>query len=365
MIRPVSSITKRRRNLKIIKVNETLPLGTIMPEDGRLYPTAVFFMETSVELLHDSRILFLEMEEENMVKVLGLGDNVCDVYLHTGIMYPGGQAVNFAAFAKKLGAKSDYMGVFGQDAVGEHIQASLDALGVGHSHCRSYKGENGFARVMLVDGDRVFKGSNRGGVLQEHPIYLDKTDKAYVDGFALVHTTNNGFTDALLPELHALSPLVSYDFSYRWNEEDRVERVCPYIDFAFLSSSDLSDEETKALCERLNKKGCSVVVATRGSKDATVYDGQQFYRQPPDYVTPVDTMGAGDSFATAMLVTLLKQMEEKNITDWSDPQVRQRLLPGALKAAAAFSAQTCLVNGAFGMGCKVPASVRDRVYEGI
>ena len=36
-----------------------------------------------------------------MVKVLGLGDNVCDVYLHTNTMYPGGQAVNFAVFAKK------------------------------------------------------------------------------------------------------------------------------------------------------------------------------------------------------------------------------------------------------------------------
>ena len=34
-----------------------------------------------------------------MVKVLGLGDNVCDVYLHTNTMYPGGQAVNFAVYA--------------------------------------------------------------------------------------------------------------------------------------------------------------------------------------------------------------------------------------------------------------------------
>ena len=33
-----------------------------------------------------------------MLKVLGLGDNVCDVYLHTGTMYPGGQAVNFAVY---------------------------------------------------------------------------------------------------------------------------------------------------------------------------------------------------------------------------------------------------------------------------
>lgn len=61
----------------------------------------------------------------------------------------------------------------------------------------------------------------------------------------MIHTTNNGFTDGLLPALHGLSPLVSYDFSYRWNEEDRVERVCPYIDFAFLSCSDLNDEETE------------------------------------------------------------------------------------------------------------------------
>lgn len=92
----------------------------------------------------------------------------------------------------------------------------------------------------------------------------------------MIHTTNNGFTDGLLPALHGLSPLVSYDFSYRWNEEDRVERVCPYIDFAFLSCSDLNDEETKKLCRKLHEKGCSVVTATRGSKGATVLMGSGF-----------------------------------------------------------------------------------------
>ena len=154
-----------------------------------------------------------------MVKVLGLGDNVCDVYLHTNTMYPGGQAVNFDVFAKTLGASADFMGVFGQDAVAEHVQHTLDEKGVGRSHCRSYPGENGFARVTLVDGDRVFKGSNRGGVIQQHPIHLDEDDLKYAAGFDLIHTTNNGFTDGLLPALHRLPGLVSYDFSYRWNEE--------------------------------------------------------------------------------------------------------------------------------------------------
>ena len=56
-----------------------------------------------------------------MVKVLGLGDNVCDVYLHTGTMYPGGQAVNFAVYAGQLGAQADFMGVFGGEIGRAHV----------------------------------------------------------------------------------------------------------------------------------------------------------------------------------------------------------------------------------------------------
>ena len=44
------------------------------------------------------------------VSVLGFGDNVVDKYEHIKTMYPGGNAVNFAVFAKQLGAaRSAYM----------------------------------------------------------------------------------------------------------------------------------------------------------------------------------------------------------------------------------------------------------------
>ena len=237
-----------------------------------------------------------------MLKVLGIGDNVCDVYLHKEIMYPGGQALNFTAYAKKLGADADFMGVFGNDAVAEHVKNTLDALGVGRTHCRSFEGENGFARVTLKEGDRVFMGSNRGGVIQEHPIFLDADDVAYVAGFDLVHTSNNGFTEDLLPKLKELPPAVSYDFSFRWNEEERVKKVCPFVDFAFLSCSGLTDEETEELCRKLHREGCGIVTATRGSKGAVVYDGRRIYRQLPHYVEPVDTMGAGDIYKVGELI---------------------------------------------------------------
>ncbi|MFQ8776666.1 MAG: hypothetical protein ACLR78_03230 [Roseburia sp.] len=47
-----------------------------------------------------------------MIKVIGIGDNVCDQYYPAKIMYPGGQAMNFSVYAKMLGAKSAYLGVF-------------------------------------------------------------------------------------------------------------------------------------------------------------------------------------------------------------------------------------------------------------
>ena len=35
------------------------------------------------------------------MKVLGLGDNVVDRYVNKGIMFPGGNAVNFAVYARE------------------------------------------------------------------------------------------------------------------------------------------------------------------------------------------------------------------------------------------------------------------------
>ena len=55
------------------------------------------------------------------LKVLGIGDNVCDKYYPAMIMYPGGQAMNFSVYAKMLGASSAYMGVFGRDAVADAL----------------------------------------------------------------------------------------------------------------------------------------------------------------------------------------------------------------------------------------------------
>ena len=38
------------------------------------------------------------------MRVIGIGDNVCDKYEYLKTMFPGGQALNFSVYAKMLGA---------------------------------------------------------------------------------------------------------------------------------------------------------------------------------------------------------------------------------------------------------------------
>jgi len=62
------------------------------------------------------------------LKVIGIGDNVVDKYLHLGLMYPGGNALNFSVYAQKTGAQSAYLGVFGDDVAARHLQETLRHL---------------------------------------------------------------------------------------------------------------------------------------------------------------------------------------------------------------------------------------------
>ena len=268
------------------------------------------------------------------LKVIGIGDNVCDKYYPAMMMYPGGQAMNFSVYAKMLGADSAYMGVFGRDEVAEHVIKTLDELGVDHSRCRQYDGENGYAKVRLVDGDREFIMSNRGGIAGEHPLELTAGDLEYIKTFGLVHTSNNGHFDSQLEKVKETGVPVSYDFSGHWNEEYYLEEIAPLTDFAFLSCGQAPEEEIRQSCLRIGEKGCRIAVATRGSRGSLIYDGNGFCEQVPRLVQAVDTLGAGDSFATAFLLSYLESGDLKT----------------AMEAGAKFASETCMVNGAFGHG---------------
>lgn len=277
------------------------------------------------------------------MRLIGIGDNVCDKYRTLSTMYPGGQALNVAVYCRMCGWDSAFLGAFGRDTVGEHVQRTLDTLGVDHSRCRIWDGENGYAVVDLVEGERVFVTSNKGGVLREHPLELNREDLEYIGGFDVAHTSNNAYLDKELPKLGQLPVLVSYDFSKAWSDPARRSAVCPYVHAAFLSCSQTPPEEVEEILRTLTREGCAIAVATMGEKGAAAWDGTHMVHHRPQLVQALDTLGAGDSFAAGFL------MEYARVRNSGTPDAQALL--GCMEAGAALSAKTCMTYGAFGYGC--------------
>ncbi|WP_068613788.1 PfkB family carbohydrate kinase [Paenibacillus tuaregi] len=280
------------------------------------------------------------------MRVIGFGDNVVDQYLHTKTLYPGGNAVNFAVYAKQLGIDSAYLGVFGRDTAAKVIQDALRDLEIDTSACISREGVSGYCQVNLKDGDRVFVDWNEGGISTEQPIELDGHFLSYLSQFKLIHSSCFSRLESELPKLRDLDAVVSFDFSDedQFHSDEYLSRVCPHIDFALLSCSGLSTEQIEDMLKKVTGFGARAALVTRGSKGSLFYDGSRFYEGGVDYVVPVDTMGAGDAFVTAFLVHLAAN----GWTRASFPG--EKVIREGLRKASKFAAQTCLVQGSFGYG---------------
>ncbi|MFR3730346.1 PfkB family carbohydrate kinase [Lacrimispora sp.] len=296
-----------------------------------------------------------------MIKVLGLGDNVVDKYMHTMTMYPGGNALNFAVYAKLFGYESAYLGNFGDDNEAIYVYETISSLGIDVSRCRFWKGENGAARVKLVDGDRVFIGSNKGGISNQHPLELTNIDKKYLVDYDIVHTSIFSHIEAQLPVIRKTVPFLSMDFS-NYASSDYLKKVCPYIDCASLScGEDMPQEEIRSQIELIVSFGCRhIVIATRGGKGALVFVDGKMYRQSPCMVKAKDTMGAGDSFITCFLINYIDGM--KYAVDFPERSGRfgittaqdykDLIVKTSLYKAAVYASHNCQLDGSFGFGKK-------------
>ncbi len=284
------------------------------------------------------------------MRILGFGDNIFDHFVDRETVYPGGNCVNVAVFARALGADAAYLGVFGSDGYGELMRAALAAEGVDYDRSVVRAGASGISLNTVEDGDRVFGDWNGGGVTVAEPLVLDDGLVAYASEFDLVHSSVYSGSEAELPKLASGGALLSYDLSSEdgFRSPGYLDRVCPFLDLALVSGSHLSDQESRDLLRDIVARGATLALATRGTLGAMVYDGRVFVEAPAEIIDDpsqiVDTMGCGDAYLAAFVVTLLD-------AGWSrSAQPSPSVLQDALAAGAVFAAKQCFTAGAFGHG---------------
>ncbi|MGW4567726.1 PfkB family carbohydrate kinase, partial [Streptomyces sp. NPDC004561] len=216
------------------------------------------------------------------MNILGFGDNVVDRFVDRGTDYPGGNCVNVAVYARRLGLDTAYLGVFGDDDLGAFLRTAVAAEGVEVERSVVRHGESGVSTLHVQGGDRVFLGYNGGGVTVREPLVLDEALLAYAASFSLVHSSVYSHTENELPKLAAAGTLVTFDLSD--DDEFRtpayLDRVCPHLDLALLSCSDLDEAATERLARAVLARGARMVLATRGLAGAGVYDGRMLVTGP-------------------------------------------------------------------------------------
>ena len=267
-------------------------------------------------------------------------------------MYPGGQCVNTCAFSGMNGAKTAYLGKFGNDEVAKCVQDTLKELKIDYSHCRYFEGENGFALVTLKGNDRVFLGSNKGGIAKEHAFDFTEEDMEYIKGFQLIYTNLNSYIEKELPVLYQTGVPVAYDFSTRWTDE-YLKEICPYVTVAIMSCAHLTDEEREKEMRKAQSYGVKVVLGTIGEDGSYVlYNDKILYAPAVHADDVIDTMGAGDSYFSAFLCSLLETSKEGKIVEGTDEEMAKRLQT-AMGKGAVFAAKVCALEGAFGYGVPI------------
>lgn len=297
-------------------------------------------------------------------RLLAIGDDVCDKYLSRGKMYPGGQAVNTCAYAVMNGVEAAFLGKFGSDEVAQCLQETLDALGIDRSRCRSFEGENGFACVTLAGSDRVFIGSNKGGVAAVNPYCFTAEDLNYIKGFDLVYSDLNAYVEEDLPFIASAGVPIAYDFSLRWTDA-YLARICPYIKVALLSCAHLDQEAREREMKKAASYGVPLVLGTIGEDGSWLLYRDRFYYAPAVLSDDVfDTMGAGDSYFATFLSTLLKKQAAGEIHLDGSEDLSEALVE-AMNAGAAFAAGVCGMEGAFGYGVPIAGRIIDNRNQSV
>lgn len=288
--------------------------------------------------------------------IISIGDNVCDKYLSRGKMYPGGQCINTCVYTSMNEINTAYIGKFGDDEVAACVKNTLDDLDIDYSHSKNYSGENGFALVTLKGNDRVFLGSNKGGIAKEHKFELSEEDLSYIKQFEVIYTNLNSYIEGDLEKLFETGIPIAYDFSTRWTDE-YLDKVAPYVTVAIMSCAHLTSEERSREMKKARDKGIAIVLGTIGEDGSyALYKDEMIYTEAVHADNVIDTMGAGDSYFAAFLCSMLKSSAEGKLIEGNDAEMQKRILE-AMKEGARFSAHVCSLEGAFGHGVPIKGRI--------
>ena len=266
-----------------------------------------------------------KLAENKEFDVLGFGTNAVDyliivpeypafnskIELEDYVQAAGGEIATTTVGLRRLGARTAYIGRFGDDPEGDFGLRSLSAEGVNVVFAEQIEGARTQIAFIIVDertGERtvIWKRDRKLA-------YTEKDAPTEIAAHAkILHFTPHDARAclAMARAAKAAGAIVSIDID---NIFEGIEDVLPLVD-VFVSSAEfperlvgIADKKT-ALREIKSRYGCAVVGMTLGETGSLLFCENEFIRTDGFEVPGgcKDTTGAGDSFRVGLLYGVLQ-----------------------------------------------------------
>ena len=281
-----------------------------------------------------------------MVDIIGIGDASEDVFLQlleasvnrkgTGVpklcmnyadkipigrvdRLVGGNSINLTIGMRRLGFKSAFVVVLGNDEQGKKVVEALKADGVSTKYVTVDKASmTNHSTILNLNAERT--------ILIYHVNRKYKLPKLEKAKWLYYSSMGHGF-EVIHKDL--MKYIKQYDVKLGFNPGTHQLRK-PNAIAEFFRVSEvilLNREETqlilktksdnlKVLLRGLKKLGGKVVVVTDGPKGSYAYDGLNFYFQKIYDVPVVERTGCGDSYSTGFIAALMKGHDVKEAMRW-------------------------------------------------
>jgi sugar/nucleoside kinase (ribokinase family) len=222
--------------------------------------------------------------------------------VETGALVIGGSAAIAACGAARLGLRTAFVGVVGDDLLGRFMLAALTARGIDVSGCVTDPALATGITVALVRGDDRAILTAPGAI---PALTAPQVGRGLLRSARHVHIASYHLLDGLRPGLpglvadaHAARLTVSLDPQGDPGGGDTaaLARLAHEVDVLFVNEQEDAALETR---------GCPLVVVKRGRKGALARWATGVVEQAAIPVDAVDATGAGDSFDAGFLAAWL------------------------------------------------------------
>lgn len=260
-----------------------------------------------------------------MIEVVGIGAALFDI-LMTADRFPdedtklqgietklqgGGPCATGLVAMSKLGVKSAYMGILGDDMYGDFIRTAFDAYGVDRSCVRTVPGAQSFHSFVLLNTSNASRTCvwNKGTLT---PPTAEDVDLEILKNAKFLHLDGHQLDCAIYAAERAreFGVTVSMDAGGTY---PGIEGLLPLVD-VLIPSEEFAKKITG--CEKAEDAAAKLsdayhpktLIITQGSRGGFIWEDGKAIRYPVFPVNAVDSNGAGDTFHGAFVAASVKGM---------------------------------------------------------